>query len=92
MQPSLTEDGEYYVWEAPDQAAIVHLHLDVVDRMLSEVMRGFGAVPKRGAEVGGLLIGTVEPGEGDAPALIRIEDFEQVPCEYRVGSVVSVHR
>ena len=45
-------------------------------------MRGFGAVPKRGAEVGGLLLGTITPG---APAIIRIEDFEPVPCHYMRG-------
>jgi hypothetical protein len=49
----------YYVWEVPGKPVAVHLHLDVLDRIASEVMRGFGAVPKRGAEVGGLLIGIV---------------------------------
>ena len=63
----------------------IHLHLDVLDRLASEVMRGFGAVPKRGAEVGGLLIGTVEPARGSDPAIVRIEDFEPVECEYKRG-------
>jgi hypothetical protein len=45
-------------------------------------MRGFGAVPKRGAEVGGLLLGTITPG---SPSIVRIEDFEPVPCHYRRG-------
>lgn len=72
----------YYVWEVPGKPVIVRLHLDVVDRLLSEVMRGFGAVPKRGAEVGGVLIGTIEPGD---VAVVRIEDFEPVECEYKRG-------
>jgi hypothetical protein len=45
-------------------------------------MRGFGAVPKRGAEAGGLLLGTITPG---SPSIVRIEDFEPVPCHYRRG-------
>src|SRR5712692_1668225 len=72
----------YYVWEIPGKPVVVHLHLDVVDRVLAEVMRGFGAVPKRGAEVGGLLLGTIEHRD---PALVRVEDFEPVACEYTRG-------
>jgi hypothetical protein len=72
----------YYVWEVPGKPVIIHIHLDVVDRILAEVMRGFGAVPKRGAEVGGVLLGTIEHGD---PAIVRIEDFEAVECEYKRG-------
>jgi hypothetical protein len=60
----------------------VHIHLDTVDRILAEVMRGFGAVPKRGVEVGGVLIGSIEKG---ARTIVRIEDFEPVACEYKRG-------
>jgi len=72
----------YYVWQVPGKPVLVHLHLDVVDRLLSDVMRGFGAVPKRGAEVGGVLIGTIERGD---PSIVRIEDFEAVECSYKRG-------
>lgn len=72
----------YYVWEVPGNPVAVHLHLDVLDRIAAEVMRGFGAVPKRGAEVGGLLIGLVEPGD---PSVVRIEDYEAVTCGYKRG-------
>jgi hypothetical protein len=72
----------YYVWDVPGKPVAVHLHLDVVDRMLAEVMRGFGAVPKRGAEVGGVLIGTIEHGD---QTIVRIEDFEPVECDYKRG-------
>jgi hypothetical protein len=72
----------YYVWHVSGKPVEVHLQLDVLDRLASEIMRGFGAVPKRGAEVGGLLLGTIQPG---SPAIVRIEDFEPVPCHYRRG-------
>jgi len=69
----------YYVWQAPGQPVAIHLSVDVVDRMSADILRGFGLVPKRGAEVGGLLIGTIT---SDA---IHIEDFEAIPCTYARG-------
>jgi hypothetical protein len=85
MAARTQEAPGYYVWQAPGKPIAIHLHLDVLDRLASEAMRGFGAVPKRGAEVGGVLIGTVERAtDGDA-AIARIEDFESVECEYKRG-------
>src|SRR5258706_995842 len=71
-----------YMWAPPGKPVSVHIDLDVVDRIAAEAMRGFGAVPKRGAEVGGLLLGTIEPGE---PAIVRIEDYQPIQCGYRRG-------
>jgi hypothetical protein len=82
MDPSAQASTGYYVWQIPGKAVSVHLHLDVIDRLSAEVMRGFGAIPKRGAEVGGVLLGTIEPGE---PCIVRVEDFEPVACEYKRG-------
>src|SRR5579863_6073137 len=75
----------YWVWEAPGKAVVVHLHLEVVDALLPEVMRGFAAVRKRGAEVGGVLIGSIEQGAPGEPTVVRIEDFEPVECAYKRG-------
>jgi hypothetical protein len=72
----------YYIWEVRDQPLAVHLHIDVLDRLLAEVMRGFGAVPRRGAEVGGILVGSIERGE---QTVVRVEDYEAVPCSYKRG-------
>jgi hypothetical protein len=78
-----TQDAAgYYVWEIAGKPVTVHLHLDVVDHLLAVVLRGLGALPKRGAEVGGLLIGTIEQGD---VSIVRIEDFEPVECEYTLG-------
>jgi hypothetical protein len=82
METRTQDPAGYYVWEVPGQSVVVHLRLDVVDRLAAEVMRGFGSVPKRGAEVGGFLIGTIRPG---VPAVVRIDDFEPIACEYRRG-------
>ncbi len=82
MDPSLQPVPGYYVWELPGKPVAVHLHLGVVDRMSAEVMRGFGLVPKRGAEVGGVLLGTIEQGE---QTIVKVEDFEAVVCDYKRG-------
>ena len=82
METRTQDPAGYYVWEVAGQSVVVQLRLDVVDRLAAEVMRGFGSVPKRGAEVGGFLIGTIRPG---VPAIVRIDDFEPVACEYRRG-------
>jgi hypothetical protein len=71
--------AEYYVWQPPGKPIEVHLRFDVVDRLSLEIMRGFGAVPRRGAEVGGVLLGHVRGGA------VFIDGFEVVPCEYRHG-------
>ncbi len=71
-----------YIWSAPASNVTIHLEIEVLERLGTEVMRGFGAVPKRGAEVGGLLLGTIEQGE---QTIVRIEDFEPVGCGYKRG-------
>lgn len=70
-----------YLYELPE-GGLVRLNLDALDRMLVDIMRGFGAVPKRGAEVGGILLGAVERNEG---RVIRVEDYVAVPIQYRRG-------
>ena len=53
-----------------------------MDRLLQDSMRGFGAVPKRGAEVGGVLLGSLESADGPR---VRVDDYELVPIEYKRG-------
>lgn len=81
-QQSSQTTSTFYVWEVPGKPIIVHLDFSVVDRLLMEVMRGFGAIPRRGAEVGGVLIGHVEPGE---KTIVHVQEFEPVNCEHRRG-------
>lgn len=74
--------SNYYLWEVPGKHIAIQLDFGVVDRLLVEVMRGFGAIPRRGAEVGGILLGSAEAGDR---TIIRIGDFEPVACEHRRG-------
>jgi len=71
----------FYVWEVPGKSISIQISLDVVDRLQQDVIRGFGAVPRRGAEVGGVLLGSTE---AEGP-VVRIEDYELIPIEYKRG-------
>jgi hypothetical protein len=82
MDPSIQAASGYYVWEVPGKSVVVHLNVAIIDRLAAEVMRGFGLVPKRGAEVGGLLLGSFEEG---AQTIVRVEDFEGIACDYKRG-------
>jgi hypothetical protein len=73
----------FYTWQPPQKPINIQLHFDVVDRLLLEVMKGFGAVPRRGAEVGGFLLGTRDQ-SGDH-LTVEIHDFEPILCEHAEG-------
>jgi hypothetical protein len=60
----------------------VEIDFDLIDRLETEVMRAFGAVPRRGLEVGGILIGTVAPGK---PNVVHIDDFEPILSRHEQG-------
>lgn len=69
-------------WDAPGKPVAVELDLRVVDGLNAEVLRGLGAVPKRGVEVGGVLLGAVVPG---TPATVAVRQFEPIAIEYLHG-------
>lgn len=76
----------FYIWEVPGKPISIQLSLDVVDRLQQDVMRGFGALPRRGVEVGGILLGSssiVEP--SSAATVVRVEDYLLVPIQYKRG-------
>jgi hypothetical protein len=86
MNPSTQGDtagaADTYVWQVPGKPVAVHIPLTIIDRLSVELMRGYGANPKRSPELGGVLIGSIEEG---TPTIVRVQDFELVPCQYRRG-------
>jgi hypothetical protein len=74
---------EYYVWQPSGGLFTINLDLSVVDKLHTEVMRGFGAVRRRGTEVGGILLGRIDL-VGDH-VTVTVEDFQPVACEYAHG-------
>jgi len=72
----------FYVWEVPGKPISVQLHFDVIDRVSPDILRGLGALKRRGAEVGGILLGRTENGTNQT---VIVEDFVPVPSEYLTG-------
>jgi hypothetical protein len=68
-----------YVWNDVARSLQIELALPVVERLSLEAMEAFKAVPRRGLEIGGLLLGTSRAGS------ITIEDYVDVPSEHRSG-------
>ena len=75
-------DEEYFTRESGEDSVAVHMHLDAVDGIARDVVEGFRAPPRRGLEVGGLLLGHVEPG---VPPRVWIDRYQRLECEHRYG-------
>lgn len=75
-------DG-WLVWEVPGKPVSVRLSLDVVGRLGMAVREGFKALPRRGLETGGLLIGA-KKGTGNQ-AVVTVDDFEPIESEHAAG-------
>jgi protein TonB len=71
-----------YIWEVAQKPVSVRLPYGMIDRMEKEVVDNFRSLTSRGSEIGGLLLGTAEPGN---PAVVTIDDFELVACDYSRG-------
>ena len=75
-------DVEYLNHE-PEAAGLgIHMHLDAVDGIARDVIEGFKAIPRRGVEVGGLLLGKVIGWEHPD---VWIERYQRLECQHRYG-------
>ena len=69
-------------WESPDGSRSIVFAPGVVSAVRALAIGGFHALPKRGAEIGGLLLGRVLRTN---PLLARITGFEEIPCTHAFG-------
>ncbi|MBN9663935.1 MAG: hypothetical protein J0H49_37390 [Acidobacteria bacterium] len=69
-------------WTMPDSGAVFTIDAGLIQKLRSFVLEGFHILPKRGAEMGGILLGRIL---SESPLSIEITGFEPVPCEYRYG-------
>jgi JAB1/Mov34/MPN/PAD-1 ubiquitin protease len=70
-----------YVWQPPGSERRVSIALNVVDQILQEALRGLGSIPRRGAEVGGVLLGAL-----DDEGTLSIHAAIPVACSHSQGS------
>src|SRR5436190_8454172 len=75
-----SQPGSYVVCEAEAAGLTVFSDVGAVRRMETEAIEAFTSLPKRGMEIGGVLLGRTE-----ADGRLIIEDYEPIPCEHRRG-------
>ena len=85
--PSPVDPELFYQWNAPDQPTAISLNINLIDRLSLSVMEAFKSIPKRGLEVGGLLLGRIEAADGP---LFVIEDNEFLHSEHLHGPSFSL--
>lgn len=71
-----------YIWEVPQKPVAVRFSFPLIDRLEHEAVESFRSLSSRGSEIGGLLLGSVSPGN---PALVTIEEYELMVCDYSRG-------
>lgn len=81
-RPMDLTEAEYFDWDPAGSPVSIHIHRGAVDRLVRDVTEGFKSLPRRGAEVGGLLLGRVAA--GDRP-IVWIERYQRIPCEHKFG-------
>jgi ketosteroid isomerase-like protein len=64
-----------------NESKVLRFSTEAMEGIAREVMAAFNAVPRRGAETGGLLLGH----DGDAEGEVKVRDFEPVVCSHRFG-------
>jgi protein TonB len=72
----------WYQWEVAGKPVSVYLSFDVIDRLEHETLETFRSLTSRGSEMGGILLGSIVPGN---PAVINIEDYATIACDYTRG-------
>lgn len=72
--------GEAFRWRFSDSGPDIRMRWPAIAGIESEVIEGFKALPKRGAEVGGALLGHQGPA-GD----FFIDSWRAIPIEHRSG-------
>ena len=77
-----SSEPAFYTWEVAQKPVAVRLPLPLIDRLESEAVENFRSLTSRGSEIGGLLLGSVAPGN---PAVVTLADYELIACDYNRG-------
>src|SRR5712671_6267538 len=82
--PALSSVGQpMCAWTASDHKFAIHVPPDVISRLGAESWIAFKRVPRRGLEIGGILLGRAET--RDDITTFWIDGFQQVESEHRSG-------
>jgi TonB family protein len=87
VQSDLTSQVRtWFVWNAAEQPVAMQMEAYAIQSLAFLVTRAFKSVPKRGLEIGGLLLGRVVADRANpARCIVMIEDFEAVDSVHEYG-------
>jgi hypothetical protein len=71
------------IWSQASRNFEIHIEPEVIGRLGTESLVAFKRVPRRGLEIGGILLGRTEIGEDTTTFLI--EGFQPIESEHRSG-------
>jgi protein TonB len=71
-----------FTWTVPQKPVAVRIPLTLIEKLERQAVESYRSLTSKGSEIGGLLFGSVTPGN---PALVEIESYEAVPCDYASG-------
>ena len=77
----------FFDWHPPEKRLTVYLNVEVCDGLGPRVTEGLKSLPRRGLEVGGLLLGWVDKG-GELSVIVQ--DFEPFEAEHVRGPSYSL--
>lgn len=85
MAQQETTPAGFWAWEPPGKPVRILIELDLVDQMMTAILDGFGSVPKRGAEIGGVLLGSSRRRPSDGHLEVTITSWAQALCTHKYG-------
>jgi hypothetical protein len=83
LEADHADSPRYLRWEPAEKPVVIDLSLDAAGHMMTDAVTGLTRIPRRGMEVGGILLGTAFK-KGDS-LIVVVEDFVAVPCDYAFG-------
>jgi len=89
LNGAATQVSSYFVWQVDDKPVSILFNLNVLDRIRDEVVRGFAALPKKGLEVGGILLGRCEH-LSEKHYVVTIEGIYPIESEHSHGPRYSL--
>jgi len=79
--------SSFYGWHPPEKPITVYLNSEICDGLGPRVTEGLKSLPRRGLEVGGLLLGWVDK-SGELSVIVQ--DFEPFEAEHARGPSYSL--
>jgi hypothetical protein len=76
------EKSDDLQWQSPAGEISITVEAEIVERLRHDVLTAFRALPKRGMEVGGIMLGRVHSSH---PRAITVEQAETISCEHQSG-------